>query len=314
MLPRRCLAAISASWRGHGTMTEKTLDRIAVTGGDYAVARWQSPGSQPLLLVHGITASHMHWPRVVDKLSGRFDIYAPDLRGRGRSHALPGPFGLQAHVHDLLAVLDAFHIERVLCAGHSLGAYIAIELAAHAPDRIAGLVLVDGGIVLPLPEGQTAESAVSALLGPAIQRLHMIFASRGAYREFWRAHPAFQDEEAWTEYMAACADYDLVETESGFRSVVNPEAVRQDAYGPLDPAMQTRLEGLRCPVLLLTASRGLLNQPGSMLPVPRVQDALARNANLRHVEVTDTNHYTIALGSGAARVAGYIEEFSAAVG
>ena len=49
----------------------------------------------------------------------------------------------------MIAVLDALGLERALVVGHSLGAYIASALAAAHPDRVAGLVLVDGGLPIP---------------------------------------------------------------------------------------------------------------------------------------------------------------------
>jgi len=44
---------------------------------------------------------------------------APDLRGRGASAGLPGPYGLDVHVADLVAVLSYWGVERAVLAGHS---------------------------------------------------------------------------------------------------------------------------------------------------------------------------------------------------
>ena len=60
--------------------------------------------------MHGITASHRAWPAVVAALPG-VRVVAPDLRGRGRSNSLPGPYGMGAHADDLAAVLDALGVE-----------------------------------------------------------------------------------------------------------------------------------------------------------------------------------------------------------
>lgn len=50
---------------------------------------------------------------------GDADLYAPDLRGRARSVGLPGPYGVPAHVEDLLGLLDHLGQERALVVGHS---------------------------------------------------------------------------------------------------------------------------------------------------------------------------------------------------
>lgn len=286
----------------------KLLERAPEPGGDYCVARWV--GEEPtLLMIHGITASHLAWPKVIDALARPYGILAPDLRGRGGSDALPPPYGLKAHVTDLVNLLDCYRVPDCVVVGHSLGAYIGLELAAACPDRVRGLVLVDGGIALPLREGATPEQVIEAVLGPALRRLSMRFASREAYFDFWREHPAFQDSGAWNPYVEAYIDYDLTGRAPELRSRVNADAVRADSYGPLDPEMVTLIERVEPPQLLLTAPRGLLNQPQPLLPPAAVAEKCARNPRLRHRVIEDTNHYSIVTGAGAPRVAGEIDAF-----
>lgn len=288
----------------------KQMETLKVAGGDYAVARWDG-GADVLLAIHGITASHLAWPPVVDALQTACTVYAPDLRGRGHSNALPPPYGLGSHVADLLALLDAHGVSEAVLVGHSLGAYISLEFAAAHPERVRGIVLVDGGIALPLRDGATPEQVIKGVLGPALARLDMRFADPAAYREFWRQHPAFQDAGAWNPYVEAYVDYDLVGEPGAMRSRVNAAAVQEDARGPLAPHMVTLIDGIRAPMLLLTAERGLLNQPQPLLPLAAVRDKVAKNPQLTHVEIPDTNHYTIVTGSGATRIAAEIDAFIA---
>ena len=291
-------------------MRSKLIERVGVAGGDYYIARW--PGNGPTVLaVHGITASYLAWPPVVDALHGDYTILAPDLRGRGVNNQLPPPYGLKAHVADLLAVLDHYRVGRCIVVGHSLGAYIALELAAAAPQRLRGIVLVDGGIALPLRPGATPEQVIAGVLGPALKRLDLQFADREAYQDFWRAHPAFQDAGAWNDYVEAYVDYDLAGTPPSLHSRVNREAVRVDAYGPLDPAMVTLIDKINVPMRLLTASRGLLNQAQPLLPPSAIAEKCARLPHLRHVEIANTNHYSIMTGSGRTAVAREIDAFIA---
>ncbi|MGE0337118.1 MAG: alpha/beta fold hydrolase [Gammaproteobacteria bacterium] len=290
-------------------MRSRIIETIAVAGGDCTVARWPGEG-MPLLAVHGITASHCAWPGVVDAMVSRCAVLAPDLRGRGASAGLPPPYGLKVHVADLLAVLDYHGVADCVVAGHSLGAYIALELAAAAPARVRGLVLVDGGLALPLREGSTPEQVIQGVLESVLKRLEQHYADRAAAHRAWREHPAFQDAGAWNAIVEDYVDYDLAAaTGGGLRSRTNPEAVRVDSYGPVDPAMPTLIDSIRVPMLLLTAPRGILNQPKPLLPASLVDAKCARLPNLRHVEIPDTNHYSIILGSGAPAVAREIDRF-----
>lgn len=288
----------------------KTIETIRVAGGDYTLARWAG-GPTTLLAIHGITASHLAWPPVVDALKGDYTVLAPDLRGRGASNALPPPYGLKAHVADLLAVLDHYRVEQAVLVGHSLGAYIALEFAQAHPQRARGLVLVDGGIALPMRLGATPEQIIKGVLGPALARLDMRFADPNAYLDFWRAHPSFQDAGAWNAYVEAYVNYDLTGVAPALHSRVNAAAVMVDAYGPLAPEMVTLIDKVSLPMRLLTAERGLLNQPDPLLPLAAVADKVARNPHLTHYEIPGTNHYTIVTGCGGVVVAGEIDRFVA---
>lgn len=288
--------------------TSKRLHQIPVRGGQYTVAEWDA-GGPAVLAIHGITASHMAWPPVLQHLAGGYRVLAPDLRGRGGSSELPGPYGFDTHLADLEATLDAFGVARAVLVGHSLGAYISLAFAARFPARVRGLVLVDGGLAMPRRPDISAEQQIKAVLGPALARLEMRFADREAYRDFWRAHPAFQDAGAWNPEAQAYVDYDLVGEPPAMRSRVNADAVQADARALQAPDMVTLIDGIALPMLLVTAPRGLLNQAQPLLPLSAVADKCARLPQLLHQEIADTNHYSIVTGSGRAPLAAAIDRF-----
>src|SRR5215216_300705 len=92
---------------------------VPVSGGPLAAYRW--PGAGPL----GIAANHRSWGVVAAQLDGAVRLVAPDLRGRGRSNELPGPYGIAQHADDMVAVLDALGEESAVVAGHSMGGFVA---------------------------------------------------------------------------------------------------------------------------------------------------------------------------------------------
>lgn len=192
-----------------GSHTYATHD-VVVAGGRLRVGVWEptapvatGPDGTPLpavVLVHGITASHRAWPAIAAALPGR-RVIAPDLRGRGRSNGLPGPYGMAAHADDVAAVVRALAEGPAVVVGHSMGGFVSLVLTHRHPDLVERLVLVDGGLPIPLPpgvpDGATPEELVRALLGPAIERLTQTFPSAEAYREFWRAHPPSRSGTPW---------------------------------------------------------------------------------------------------------------------
>lgn len=277
---------------------------VAVAGGRLRVGRWPGrPGAATVVAAHGITANHLSFALLAQALGGDATLVAPDLRGRGRSNAIAGPFGITAHADDLVGVLDHLGLDRVVLLGHSMGAWVAALTALRRPDRVQAVVLVDGGIALPGIAGAPVDAVLEAVLGPAIARLSMTFPDRSAYRDFWRAHPAIGGPY-WCEAVAAYVDYDLVGEPPELRASVSLEAVRADATEQLTvPAVRDAVEHLTVPAYLLFAARGLLDAE-PLYPPAALEELRQRWPTVvSDAVVPDTNHYTIVLGPGAPVVA-----------
>jgi len=269
-----------------------TLD-VPVAGGSLRVTTWAGTGP-PVLAIHGITSSAWAWPFLAAELDR--PLVAPDLRGRGRSNTLPGPYGIAAHATDCAAVVEAVSDEPMVVVGHSMGGFVATVLAASRPDLVRALVLVDGG----LPFAAADEEATLTGLKPIVQRLRTSY-TREEYRAWFRDHPAFARD--YSPEVEAYADYDLPD-DPGRPSVV-PAVVEVDQLDLLrSPVFADALERQTRPRLFLHASRGFADDPPGLYPQPTV-DAYARrwpDLGVRHVP--DVNHYTIVLSRrGAAAVA-----------
>lgn len=255
---------------------------VPVTGGELTVAVWGTLDTAvPVLAIHGLTASSRAWLEVATRLPG--PVIAPDLRGRGGSGEVPGPYGMAAHAADCLAVLDALGVERALVVGHSMGAFVASVLAHRHPARVARLVLVDGGAPLPPPHG-----GPETMIGPAARRLEMRFESVAAYRDHWRAHPSFAD---WTPAVEAYVDYDLTGPRGSLRSKVSAAAMRADFTDlHTGSAGLDAFAALPDGVPFVRAERGMLDEATALYPD---LDVLAR---LTVTTVPDVNHYSILFG------------------
>ncbi len=137
---------------GAGSFTSMPAVRpmaIPVDGGDLAVdLTGPGPASAEsvVLLVHDLTGNAAVWQLVTSRLPSTVAAIAVDLRGRGGSADLPGPYGLRWHAIDLAAVLDALDVEVVAVVGHGAGAFVAGLFADRYPRRVRSVVLVDGGV------------------------------------------------------------------------------------------------------------------------------------------------------------------------
>jgi pimeloyl-ACP methyl ester carboxylesterase len=107
-------------------------------------ARPGRSGAPAVLLLHGLASNLTRWSEFAEhsRLALDHEVIRVDLRGHGRSDTRHR-IGLEAWRDDLVALLDATGHERALAVGHSLGAQVALRLAADRPQRLAGLVLID---------------------------------------------------------------------------------------------------------------------------------------------------------------------------
>lgn len=94
-----------------------------------------------LLFIHGDNGALGWWEQHLNEFSLGHDTYAVDLPGHGASTGAALD-SVQAYRDALAPFIEGMAIEPVVLIGHSLGARIAVALAAHNPDIVEGLVLV----------------------------------------------------------------------------------------------------------------------------------------------------------------------------
>lgn len=268
--------------------------RVPVEGGELALYKYGGSGA-PILLIHGVTSSNRAWQLIArDLITKGYAPFAVDLRGRGRSSQLPGPFGMEQHARDMKAAIDFIGAGAIDVIGHSMGGFVAVALQGKYPESVAKLTLLDGGIPLPLPPGMTVEQIMPLILGPALARLSMTFESKEAYREYWKPQPAFN--RGWSTAMDEYADYDLNGSAPEFRPSTNPQAVEDDSRDLFGTDLiNETLKTLDKEVLLLRAPRGLQNEEGGLYPLPVLDAVLPNYPRITLITIEDTNHYDIAL-------------------
>lgn len=273
---------------------------VPVRGGELSVSRYGDGTGSALLAIHGITSSNRAWQSLASVMVPKgYTLYAVDLRGRGRSNKLPGPFGMEEHARDMVEVIKYFNLDQVEVIGHSMGGFVAIALLGIAPEKVSRTILVDGGIPLALPPGFTVEMIMPLVLGPALARLQMEFVTKDAYREYWKPQPAFT--KGWSTAHDEYSDYDLVGIEPNLKPATNPKAVEEDSRDLFEQDLiQKTLSNLKDEVLMLRAVRGLQNEENPLYPEAVLGMVLPNYPKIRVVTVEDTNHYDILLDQNGA--------------
>jgi 3-oxoadipate enol-lactonase len=96
----------------------------------------------PVIFMHGYPLDHTIWLPLVPLLKMEVEMILPDLRGHGKSPHPAGVYSMHLMAHDVILLMDRLKISRAVIAGHSMGGYVALNIAQSFPHRLSGLVLV----------------------------------------------------------------------------------------------------------------------------------------------------------------------------
>jgi pimeloyl-ACP methyl ester carboxylesterase len=112
---------------------------VAAEGG--RLGGFRSGEGPPLLVLHGGPGMSDYTEGLSDELHGLFEVIRFTQRGCPPS-TMEGPFDIEQHMRDAVAVLDGLGIDRAWLLGHSWGGHLALHMLLAYPDRLLGAVIV----------------------------------------------------------------------------------------------------------------------------------------------------------------------------
>jgi pimeloyl-ACP methyl ester carboxylesterase len=260
------------------------------------------PGGEPaIILMPGITANAHSFDGLAQAgLSPRFRMYALDLRGRGLSDKPATGYSMAAHAADIIDLLGTLGLQQVVLGGHSFGALLTYYLAAHYPERVAKLVLMDAAASM--------HPRVRELIKPSLDRLGRILPSWDEYLQAMKQAPQFNGwwDPAIESYYRADV---MIHADGTVQAQSRPENIAEALDKVLDEPWHQHLAKIEQPAILLNAL-GAYGPPGTppVLPYEQAQETVRSLKNCRYVEIPG-NHMTMLYGQGAQRMVEAITEF-----
>ncbi len=252
-----------------------------------------------IVFLHGLTANAMSFAEIAPRLSPRYRVLVPDLRGRGLSDKPPTGYTMADHAADVLGLLDSLGIASAVFSGHSFGGMLALFIAAHHPERASRLVLLDAGVLNP--------GAVD-LIRPSTDRIGKVWPSWADYIEKIKAAPYL--DGAWEPGLEAYFRADVVDLPDGSVTTrMTTEALLGCTAAYLSIRWPDVMQQVKQPVLLINAP-GPYGPPGT----PAIQgpeqaaQTVSLLANCQSIEVGG-NHVTMLFSEGAAAIATAIQHF-----
>ena len=95
----------------------------------------------PLFLIAGLASDSQSWQPIIGDLAAHFRVIALDNRGVGRTIPQDAPTSIRAMADDCVALIDHLRLPSVHVLGHSMGGFIAQELAIRRADKVNALIL-----------------------------------------------------------------------------------------------------------------------------------------------------------------------------
>ncbi len=245
-----------------------------------------SAGTPAVVCLPGITANAHAFAGLAEELSPHAGVVAIYLRGRGESDNPATGYTMDSHVADASGLLDALGIPRAIIVGWSLGAKIALALAATHPDRVERLVLLD-------PPVETPEATVTALRA-FWARLDNTYSSVDEFLERMRNSSVFKE---WSPYIERYLRADVVETPDGsVRHRISRFVPEQELAAESSYPTRSYYSRISCPTLVLRAPRPLFREGDQVLPAADAREMAAAIADCQLVEVEGADHFSILLG------------------
>lgn len=131
------------------------------------IAYVEISGAEPaLVLLHGFTDTSRSFSLLAPHLAGR-RLIMPDLRGHGASPAGKG-FGIADFADDIAGLIRHLQLDQPVVVGHSLGAMVAVVLAARHSGLIAGLVVMAGTLKPDFAHDHPLVEGVQSLRDPIL--------------------------------------------------------------------------------------------------------------------------------------------------
>lgn len=272
-------------------------DFVNANGLRFHYVQWGVQGL-PVVCLHGTTVNAFSFQAIADGLAADHRIYAYDLRGRGDSDKPTTGYSAPLHAADLAALLDVLSLARPVIIGHSLGAFVALYFAAHYPDRVSKLVLIDAGASLPWRRPQDQPAWLTA----AFNRLGTSVPSFDEYTGRLKAAPFIGPY--WNDYFALSYQHDLSANADG--SVVAKtyrEAPLEDMRRYSEGKPEDQWAMVQVPTLLMRAGQGLFSDTDHLVTDAAAEEARRAIKDCTFVNYPTLNHYTIMMAVESGPVA-----------
>jgi 3-oxoadipate enol-lactonase len=233
---------------------------------------------EPLFLLNGVMMTMASWGLQLRALSPAYRCVLHDFRGQLKSGKPPGPYTLDVHVDDLIALMDTLQVERAHLVGTSYGGEVAMLAAIRHPERVRSLsVIASVSEVTPLLRHKVERWIATALTDR--EGLYDATVPDNFSSAFVAEHPEFVEagrerlrgfDDDWFRALAdLCRAFEHLNLTARLREVRCPTLVIAGSEDALKPVAASRLiansiHGAELVVIEGAGHAVVIEQPGAV--------------------------------------------------
>lgn len=222
-----------------------------------------------IVLIHGIYARWQELLPVMPVLALHNHLLAPDLRGHGKSRWTPGAYHLHDFAGDIVTLIKERTDQPAVLVGHSLGAGVALTVAALTPQLVAGVVAID-----PPMGALTADRVISSDFGAFQSSLRNLLTSEDS------------DTTKQAKLAALAPNLDPLTLRLSFQRFQQFDPEQLGFEMTADMRVEDLLPKVSCPTLLIQCNPAL----GGLLDDETAQKAASLLPDCIHVYCADVGH------------------------
>jgi len=246
-------------------------------------------GGPALVLLHGGSARWQSWGPLLGDFAATMHVFAPDLRGHGRSSWLAPHYRLLDYTADIVALLEQRVPQPAILFGHSLGGMVALLAAAQRPDLVRAVIAGDSPLssatwlaALHASRARLREwhdlARTYRTVPPIIAALKDSPIEMPGQAEPVSARAVFGEESPWFAWMAT----NLSQLDPATLAILLSDVERAATDYELEPVMRA----VQCPVLLLQADPAA----GALMSDAEVVAARRASPYVTHMRLDGVSH------------------------
>ena len=166
-----CFPVLAISFRGNlaagaDQKPVKTESHFARMGTNRIHYLTQGQGTNAIVFIHGWACNAGFWREQVPAFADKARVVLLDLPGHGESDKPEVDYTMDYFAEAVIAVMRDAKVEKATLVGHSMGTPVICKVYAKAPERVAGLVAVDGFLRRPKVGPEQAENMAAPYRKP----------------------------------------------------------------------------------------------------------------------------------------------------